>query len=192
MGSFYTNITVSGPSDADVISFLTETGRRAYVSPTHRGFTVIYDEACEAQDTDVLSVLAEELSAKFDCPALAVLNHDDGVLFYRLFISGVLRDEYVSAPDAFDMDEEDVAEVAGDAALLCEIFGVEGKEDRVREILADRTKYKFEYERHGQLLSALGLPQVAVGLGYDSIAATKQPERIQAVGLVHVGEKTVK
>ena len=80
MGNFYTNITLRGPDQAAVATFLRQARRAAYVAPRHAGGTTVYDERCEAQDPQLLGELATALSRHFACPALAVLNHDDDIL----------------------------------------------------------------------------------------------------------------
>jgi hypothetical protein len=48
MGSFYTSHVVRGPSQAQVLAWLSN--RPAFVSLTERAVTVILDEACESQE----------------------------------------------------------------------------------------------------------------------------------------------
>jgi hypothetical protein len=98
MGFFYTSVTLKGPTQEQVIAYLHERGRDAYVSPTIQGVTVVYDHACEGQDTDLIQAVTAGLSDTFECPALAALLHDDDDFLYWLFRSGRLADEYNSQP----------------------------------------------------------------------------------------------
>lgn len=184
MASSYTNITVKGPEQADIIAHLRTLGRRAYVSPTTVGCTVVFDEASEGQDTELLGSLAESLSGHFGCPAVAIIDHEDAVLMYQLYVNGEIIDEYLSVPEAFEMDEEDAMAVAGDERLICEAFGRHGYESKLREVLDNQTKYSAEYERHKDITDLLGLPRIAVNLGFMYIAGSRMPERIETAGLL--------
>ncbi|HYJ48238.1 MAG TPA: hypothetical protein VEV81_16615, partial [Pyrinomonadaceae bacterium] len=125
MGNFYTNVTLRGPDQDSIAEHLTRQQRTAYVSPTVDHCTVVYDEECESQDTQVLEQLAAGLSERFGCPALAVLNHDDDILWYKLFEAGRLADEYDSAPAYFDEEAESSEPKGGDALKLCRTFKAE-------------------------------------------------------------------
>ena len=98
MGAFYTNITLHGPDQEQVIQCLIQMKRTAYVSPTVGGYTVVYDEETENQDDADLMGLASQLSRALECPALAALVHDSDIFAYWLFKTGTLMDEYDSAP----------------------------------------------------------------------------------------------
>jgi hypothetical protein len=172
MGSFYVNITLRGPDQGQVVAVLARLARTAAVSPTVDGFTVIYDQACDTQETGIISQLADSLSTTLSCPALAVLNHDDDILWYQLYESGQLADEYDSCPDYFGGDDPPAGPRGGDANKLCELrAGADA--GAVEEIL--RGDYLFEIERHEDLAEALGLPEFAVGLGYDYLRAGTEP-----------------
>jgi hypothetical protein len=164
MGSFYTNISLKGPDQEQLVNHLNGIRRRTFVSPTINGVTVVFDEESESQDDAILTELATELSRKFDCVALAVLNHDDDVLWYQLCQSGKLTDEYNSSPNYFDGGY--AAPSGGDAAKLCAAFGVE----QARMAVVARTlrgSYVFAVERHQELAEALSLSPFAVGIGYN-------------------------
>jgi hypothetical protein len=92
MGNFYTNYTVRGPSQRAVASALA--GRSALVTPAQDGCVVVFDESSEDQDHDAIGELAARLARQFLCPVLAVVNHDDDILWYRLYQSGALIDQY--------------------------------------------------------------------------------------------------
>ena len=53
-----------------------------------------------------MAELGTRLSLEFGCPVLAVLNHDDDILWYQLFENGKLADEYDSTPGYFDATAE--------------------------------------------------------------------------------------
>ena len=167
MGNFYTNIVLKGPDQDQVVDHLNGLVRLAIVSPTVDGFTVVYDSESERQDPNVLSGLACDLSKVFRCPALAVLNHDDDILWYQLFINGALVDEYDSAPNYFSGPP--APPEGGDPEKLCNAFGASGSEGPVDGFL--RSGYTFAIERHEDLVRALGMPSFAAGSGFNYVEA---------------------
>jgi hypothetical protein len=89
---------LKGPSQQAVVGKLTS--RKAVVTPEHEGCVVVFDEQSDDQDQEVIADLASQLSSELQCPVLAMLNHDDDILWYRLYENGELSDEYDSrAPD---------------------------------------------------------------------------------------------
>jgi len=158
MGTFYTNITLRGPSQSHVAQALRGWASRAYVSPTMDEYTIVYDQACDTQDTELIHTLTSRLSAEFDCPALAVLNHDDDIFCYWLYEHGELTDEFDSSPGYFEGRLS--RPKGGHAGRLCALTGCADVEG-VEAILKTRhgsLGYEFESERHEELAEALGLP----------------------------------
>lgn len=190
MGNFYTNITLRGSNQDSIVEFLTQQKRRAFVSPTVGECTVVYDEECESQDTRILEELAANLSRQFNCPALAVLNHDDDILWYRLFDAGQPLDEYNSSPDYFDGDEdESPLPKGGDVRRLCRAFKAEQSVTEVERVLrAVDEDYVFSSERHEDLFKALGIPTFSVGCGYNYLQEGDLPEGLDSDSLKHTGE----
>jgi hypothetical protein len=173
VGAFYTNITLKGPAQAAVLTYLRAQGREAYVAPTTHDITLVYDLACESQDHRILAALAANLSRAFMCPALAALVHDDDFLVYALFQDGAQIDEYNSDPTYFEGGRS--APLGGDADALCAAFGAVAAVARVEAILrAGRgpngdpgaSPYLFAQFRHRDLARALGLPESLSVLGY--------------------------
>ena len=171
MGSFYTSHTLRGPSQAEVLSWLK--GRPSLVSSSERSFTTVLDEACESQDGEELAALGASLSEHFKCPVLAVLNHDDDILYFELYVNGKKSDEYNSNPAYFGEEVEEDAPSGGSAALLAEAFGASDA-GRVEAILRN-SEYVFAMERHRDLAAALGIPEFAVGVGYTYASAGDPP-----------------
>ena len=95
MGNFYVNYTIRAARD-QVAALLEEMERTAFVSPTMDGYAVVCDELCEDQDASEIVQLGRRLSGECQCPALAVLNHDDDALCYWVFDHGQLLEEYDS------------------------------------------------------------------------------------------------
>jgi hypothetical protein len=184
MGAFYVNYTVRSTDQKVVVTALA--GHRAYVSPPAGGAVVVFEEASEEQDVDVVRELGEQLSKAIKAPVLAVLDHDDDMLWYGLFEGGRCTDEYNSAPGYFDGSLEPPA--GGDSRKLCSVFGRRGHEDEVASALrADSETYVFAHERHAALVGALGLPAFAVGCGFTYIEEGELPEGLSADQLLKVG-----
>ena len=180
MGNFYTNITLRGSNQNAIADFLTQKGFNAYVTPTVDDFTVVYEEKCEAQDVRLLEELTTNLSKQFNCPALAVMNHDDDILWYKLFDGGEFLDEYNSSPTYFDATAEPSLPAGGDAEKLCGAFKA-AEVAAVEKILRASSfdDYTFEVERHEELANTLGMPLFAVGCGFESVEHDELPEDLK-------------
>lgn len=96
MGNFYTSFTLRGPSQESVAAAMA--GRSALVTSAHDGCVVVFDEESDEQNSEIIAELASRLSGQFRCPLLAIMNHDDSILWYQLYLCGELVDEYNSAP----------------------------------------------------------------------------------------------
>ena len=187
MGNFYTNYTLRGPSQQAVAGALA--GRSAIVTPAQDGCVVVFDEQSDDQDSAVITELASRLSREFRCPVLAVLNHDDDILWYQLYLGGELADEYDSAPSYFDAAAEPSGPAGGDAQKLCSAFGssaVADVEDVLRKSSYDEGGYTFAFERHADLARALGIPSFGVGAGFRYVSDGELPEGLDEESLVRV------
>jgi uncharacterized protein (DUF433 family) len=185
MGNFYTNFTLRGPIQQAVAAALG--GRSAIVTPVQDGCVVVFDEQSDEQDSAVITELASRLSRELRCPVLAVLNHDDDILWYHLYMSGELADEYDSSPGYFDSSAEPSGPAGGDAQKLCTAFGSSAVAE-VQRILRDEGGYTFAVERHADLARALGIPSFGVGAGYGYVSGGELPEGLQEADIVRVGE----
>lgn len=96
MGNFYCNFTVSGASREDVVRILTENRRTAFISPTVRGRTIVYERASDGLDPRDITALGTLLSRELDRPALGAVVADGDGLWLGLFVEGELRTEYSS------------------------------------------------------------------------------------------------
>src|SRR5262249_169019 len=159
MGNFYTNYTLRGPGTQAVIAALA--GRSAFVTPARDGCVVVFDEESDEQNTDVITGLASHLSRELRCSVLAVLNHDDDILWYQLYQNGELADAYDSSPGYFEPLAEPSVPTGGDAQKLCSAFGasaVAEVETILRKSSYDAGGYTFAVDRHADLAHALGIP----------------------------------
>jgi hypothetical protein len=190
MGSFYTNLTLRSPDTARIESTLRALRRVAALTPPLDGYTVVFDRACDDQDTEEVGELASQLSIKLQCAVLAVINHDDSALIYELHDRGEFVDHYVSQPEYFEIDE---SEKGGDAERLARAFGAETSIERVRAVLHPESggaaPYSSESERHQDLIEVLGMPRASLGYGFDRVEAGDLPRDLAASALVWVAAR---
>jgi len=187
MGNFYTNYVLRGPSQQAVAKVLE--GRSAIVTPSQNGCVIVFDEQSDGQNQNIIAELATRLSREFGCPVLAVLNHDDDILWYQLYVSGELVDEYDSSPGYFDPSAEPSGPAGGDAQKLCRAFGarnVAEVENILRKSSFDEDGYTFAAERHTDLTRVLGIPSFGVGSGYRCFADGELPDGLDEDDIVKV------
>jgi hypothetical protein len=163
MGNFYTNIILRTIERQAVITHMRDQGRACFVASTSRGFTTVYDRLCEDQNLNHLETLAGELSARFHCAALAVLNHDDDLLWI-----GLVRDgEWITT---YSSDQI----WSGSAWQLAREFKSLGLLPLVW-FLMRWPIVLFEVSRHRAMVSVLGIPKDSVGFGYDYLSRGERP-----------------
>lgn len=188
MESFYVSHTLGCTDVEAVVAALR--GRNAFVTPAHRGCVVVLDEEAEGQEPEVVLTLGCQLSAELDVPVLAALNHDDDILLLALCERGWVVDQYNSAPELFepDPDAEPVGPQGGNAGRLAEAFA-SPQVDEVERILrrpSGDAGYLFAYERHFELVKALGISEYGVNTGYKYLAAGEFPAGLEADRLIRV------
>ena len=179
MGAFYTSHTLRGPSQHEVLAWFAD--RPAFVSKTERSYTTILDAACELQSGEELADLGMRLSAHFKCPVLAVLNHDDDILYFELYENGEKTDEYNSSP-AYFSEEVDASNepIGGNATRLAAVFEANDATSIEGILRKSGGDYVFQTDRHRDLAAALGLPAFAVGIGYTYAEAGDPPPWVPA------------
>jgi hypothetical protein len=189
MGSFYANITLRGPEQAEIVQALAHQKRTAFVSPTVDGFTVVGDQDCDSQDDHIIGSLVSYLSETLSCAALAILNHDDDLLWYQLYEKGRLVDKYDSCPGCLD-PRKPRRPVGGNARKLCPLMAKLEREDleRVVTTILQRDDYIFALERHEDLVATLGLPDISVGLAYDRLFEEAEEQGIDLAEFVILNE----
>lgn len=168
----YANITLAGPSQADVVARLKAVGTIAYVSQAAKGYTVVFHEDLASQEP-----LAADLSEYFACPVLLVMTYAQRVLMYLLFENGKRTDAYVSEHHE-DLDDGSLL-AEGNAEHLADVFNKPAAARRVETLLrkpaTDGNGYTHAANRHGDLCSALGLPTFAVNAGFPTIEVGELP-----------------
>ena len=78
MGWSYTHVALFGTTQQKIVAVLGD--RKAAISPTVNGFTLVADEEFESHDEERISAFAAELSKTLSCPAVVVSEFDDDVL----------------------------------------------------------------------------------------------------------------
>lgn len=174
MGAFYVNYTVKLADQKSVAKALS--GRKAFVSPEWNGFTVVFDAQSDDQDQDAIAKLAGQLSASLQSAVLALLNHDSDILWYQLYESGALTDQYNSTPDYWSSKSELSPPDGGDAKRLCCVFKCSNVAQVERILRASAEEYPDATDRHADLVRSLNLPSFAVGYGFGAIAQGYFPD----------------
>jgi hypothetical protein len=153
----YKNLSLMGPSAADIVALLRARARSAYVSPTSGGLTVVFDKAAD-EDPSIaqLASLSRELSEHFSCPALAVAVYVDALLL-ALYREGTLVGEFESTRGG-DLDAGRLRDAFAPARARFPIWSV-----------LHLLPYRFESSRHRDLIRALGMPRWAHATGYHRI-----------------------
>jgi hypothetical protein len=189
MGNWYTNVSVKGAQQSDIVAVLEELGRRAYVTPEVSGWIVVYDQQTDDFDLGILESLALTLSTRLSCTALASCNADDDVLWLALYENGSLSTRYASSRKAFE-DGDEFPDTKEAAQVLSRVFekpqaanqvlGVLGKSHGFLGLLSlyfkIRLAYVVEVQRHLDLSNLLAMPRAAVGLGYTYVNKGETPE----------------
>ena len=185
MGNFYVNYTLQGPSQKAAAEALA--GRKAVVTREENGCIVIFEEISDDQDQEHIAELASHLSRELHCPTLAVLNHDDDILWYQLYENGKRTDEYDSSPGYFDPSVDTSSPVGGDAWRICAAFNasnVPAVERVLRKLSYEEDGYIFAFERHADLVLALGLSPFAVGTAYASFENNEFPSGLSSEDVI--------
>jgi hypothetical protein len=157
MGATYSNITLRGPTQEQVVQALTEAGMTGAVSPTDKGVTVVYDCRSE-EDSDVMDMVTRWLSKRFGCAAWGVYVYDSDVVVYTLCRGGEVLDRYDSSPG---YPNTVGPPAGGNAAVLCREMQLKPADVAAVERILRRRPATFEEERHGDLMVEMGHPDLA-------------------------------
>jgi hypothetical protein len=166
MGNSYTNITLLGPEHNAVLLELKNIGRRAYISPTADGKTIVYDKESDELAIDTLNSLAADLSGRLDCAALATLVFDDDVLCLQLFENSTQTVNYISRGGS-----------RAGAWSLCRTFKCRINFPLVLFVMQIPFML-FESWRHSIIAKLLGIPVWVVATGYRYIQNGELPPHL--------------
>jgi hypothetical protein len=182
MGAFYVNYTVRVTDQKSAVKALA--GKKAFVSPEQNGSVVTCEQESDKQDEKTIAKLATELSRRLHCTVFAVLLHDSDILWYQLYLDGKLSDQYNSTPDYWSAKPEPSGPAGGDAKQLCAAFACTEVAAVERILRATWQTYPDAMSRHADLVQALGLPDFAVGFGYEGTIQGYLPAGLSAENIV--------
>jgi hypothetical protein len=195
-GNFYVNAVVIGPKPKDVIMFLKNAKYDAYISRAGENMTVVFEKGIDSPDDfNTITNFCSSLSLTLKCTVFLVQNHDDSVLYFKLYKNGKLLDQYDSCPGYFDGKLS--APKGGDIQLLADIFNVKSKKTDLKSLLHPTSdkgkKYISALERHTNLVKLLKLPEVSIGFGYEYVkefleSSPKQSDK-EKYGFEYVGQE---
>lgn len=187
MGWTYAHLVLFGANQKEIAAALRN--RDAVISPTINDFSLIADKEFEGGDVQAIRLMAERLSKELKCPAMAVMEFDDDVLWYQLVQDGAIVDEYNSEPDYFDFEgkhDPPRGPQGGSASKVCEAFQRPDKSSRVEAVLRLRDLTLSAPERHRQLSEILGMPGFSVGFDYAAIQDGELPDGLNESALLFI------
>jgi hypothetical protein len=97
-------------------------------------------------------------------------------LWYQLYERGTLTDQYNSMPDYWSPKSEPGPPEGGNAKRLCAAFNCNNVAEVERILRVSWKEYPDTTDRHADLFRVLGLPDLAVGKGFEAIAQGYLPE----------------
>jgi len=173
----YHNITLLAVEPEEVADWLAENGFPAYISPMLDDITVVYDGlSLEADEPATLAVaddevdptdpleqlllLVSELSYELGCTAWLMLCDEAQTCIYSIYIDGNLVEQY-GASDALPPS-------GGNPEFLAELF--EQPKRVIKDLRAVLNRHPMlATERHEKLLKLLGVPPLALNIGYEQL-----------------------
>ena len=158
----YANIAVKTEDRAKVIETLQNMGRRAIVSPTTAGWITIYDAGAERMPKTLPDV-AQKISEALKCPAVAAFDDYDALLTFITYKDGKQVDAYISNPGYYEGKK--LEPTGGDPAAIQAALGLSGLDAKLKEIFQAKD-VELEFQRHGNLISTLGMPYYCRGAGH--------------------------
>ncbi len=161
MGNFYTNVCAKNVSVEAAAEAIRGLRLDAFIHQAGSD-VVVYEKRSDQQDTEILGALAERLSKDLNTVALAVLNHDDDILWFQLYSDGELVSEYANRGGP-----------RTDVRAL--VSALNPSASRVQVWIALKRPFLFQLWRHGRLARLLGLPSSSVGAGFNDLHNGEAP-----------------
>jgi hypothetical protein len=196
MAIHYSNITLYGVSQFELLTYLPDLKFDAYISPTINEYTILYDVASIGYpqaipktiqletnlkylsrqyldlQTTAMVCLSSHLSRRFNCSILAVFAINSLTLWYHLAQNGLMLDEYITMGDknwqpGKALNSTNGSIKGGDAGKICQAFSKNDAIEKVEIILRQPVENFNSMTRHEALAIALGIrPCWVVGMNY--------------------------
>jgi|GEM_PF-6290709 len=165
MGTFLTNITLHGPTQAAAAAAVRALlpNCDCYVAPNRNGWITLYGDAFEGEDPTALLTAASELCQECESDGFASLVHDSDVLAIWVFDrEGELAMEYNSCPEYFGSDAPaETASTADFARALAEMSDGQTAAAAISAVLEKDNA--FAEDTLDTLGETLGAPNLGVG-----------------------------
>jgi hypothetical protein len=180
MGAFFTNVHIKTNEIADKEALVKDLGlKSAYFSKCENGWTSIFPEKTEGQDSKELENVCTNLSKRYSAPTFAFLVHDSDVFMYFLADRGKGKDSYNSCPSFFD-DEASDEPTGGESNLILPLC-LPGTEDSVLKVLLKENKLSPAIQQEDSealfaediainLANLLGIPAWRASTGHNYIS----------------------
>jgi hypothetical protein len=177
MSTNYTNITLYGVTQAEVIDWCEENAVVAYISPTIDEVTVLYENTLTEnahleKPLEPLLARGAALSVSLMVPALVAMVADDDLFMYVLYLDGQMIDTFMSYTHK--------PPVNGKPGLLAEIYDAQAEIKRIEAAL-NRAALSAT-ERHLEIMDALVLPPMMIDMGFAYLEEGEKPQ----IGRAHV------
>ncbi len=185
MSTHYTNITLYGTEQDDMVAWCEGHNVTAYVSPTVDDVTVLYENTLAEnahleKPLEALLARGAQLSVDLLAAAMVAVVADDNMFMYVLFLDGKMTDHYLSYTDK--------PPVNGSVDVLVSTFDVQGEEKRVHAALR-REAFTSATERHKELMDALALPPMMIDMGFEYLEEGEKPHGVDDNNdVVYVGD----
>ena len=170
MGASFTNYQVRAKSASKVKKAIEPLVKsRAYVSPEKNGWVTIYDESSDDQNEATITHIATELSKSLDTAVIACLVHDSDIATYWLYQSGVLTDEFNSAPDYFGntVDDKTRDRLSGNSDALLPLCVAGTTLEQIESVIHPPDDFPIMAENvFIDLAKLLGIDDARIGLGF--------------------------
>ena len=155
MGNFYTNICLKNVTPEQALEALRKLRLDAFMHQAGQDI-VVYERRSDQQDTEILAAIAERLSKDLNTIALAVLNHDDSILWFQLYDRSELISEYANR----DGPRRNIGAL---------VSALNPSASKLKVWYTLFRPYIFQVWRHEELARQLHLPWSSVGLGFNDL-----------------------
>lgn len=177
MGAFYVNLCARGATADRLAAEARGRGDEGFVGPTVDGWTCLVTESLDRQDGRVIAAYGRALSR--DGAAVAVLCHDEDILWVGLYRDSQAVGDFNSFPGYFGSEFDPVTMATldpaadGDVPILrnpravADAFGLD--EETMAGLIPASSIDVDVIDLHERWAAALGLPPYSVGMGHRHV-----------------------